>query len=204
MAEHDPDPDDGHGAGDGGRKKLSGKKLILFVVLPVVLLLLAAAGVFFSGILGGGEETAEAAADEHGGGGHEKPAADAHGAAPKEDAHGGGHGGSDGGGLMDPEGVYFFDVPDMLVNLNADGRRPTYLKISISLEVSRQSEIEKIKGVMPRILDNFQVYLRELRLEELRGSAGMHRLREELLVRVSTAAHPIRIKDVLFREMLIQ
>jgi len=57
---------------------------------------------------------------------------------------------------------------------------------------------------MPRIIDNFQVYLRELRLEDLRGSAGMYRLREELLTRVVAAAQPVRVKDVLFKEMLIQ
>ena len=39
----------------------------------------------------------------------------------------------------------------------------------------------RIEAVMPRIVDNFQIYLRELRLEDLRGSAGIYRLREELL-----------------------
>jgi flagellar FliL protein len=57
---------------------------------------------------------------------------------------------------------------------------------------------------MPRIIDNFQVYLRELRLDDLRGSAGIYRLREELLMRVNTAAQPVHVKDVLFREMLVQ
>jgi flagellar FliL protein len=57
---------------------------------------------------------------------------------------------------------------------------------------------------MPRIIDNFQVYLRELRIEDLRGSAGMYRLREELLLRVNASAAPARIVDVLFKEMLVQ
>ena len=57
---------------------------------------------------------------------------------------------------------------------------------------------------MPRIVDNFQVYLRELRLEDLRGSAGLYRLREELLSRVNIAAQPAQVNDVLFKEMLVQ
>ncbi|MFX9073467.1 flagellar basal body-associated FliL family protein, partial [Acinetobacter baumannii] len=57
---------------------------------------------------------------------------------------------------------------------------------------------------LPRIIDNFQVYLRELRLDDLKGSAGMYRLREELLLRVNMAAQPVKIKDVLFKEMLVQ
>ena len=57
---------------------------------------------------------------------------------------------------------------------------------------------------MPRIVDNFQVYLRELRIEDLQGAAGMYRLREELLSRVGKAAQPAEIVDILFKEMLIQ
>jgi len=98
----------------------------------------------------------------------------------------------------------FYDVPDMLINLNTTGRRPTFLKISISLQISREIDRAELDRIMPRIIDNFQVYLRELRLEDLRGSAGMYRLREELLTRVVAAAQPVRVKDVLFKEMLIQ
>ena len=92
----------------------------------------------------------------------------------------------------------------MLINLNTTGRRPTFLKISIALQIAREIDRTELDRIMPRIIDNFQVYLRELRLEDLRGSAGMYRLREELLTRVVAAAQPVRIKDVLFKEMLIQ
>jgi flagellar protein FliL len=57
---------------------------------------------------------------------------------------------------------------------------------------------------MPRIIDNFQVYLRELRVEDLRGSGGIYRLREELLTRVNAATAPAKVVDVLFKEMLVQ
>ncbi len=98
----------------------------------------------------------------------------------------------------------FYDLPDMLVNLNSTGRKKSYLKISVSLEVSSEKDIVHLEQVLPRIVDNFQVYLRELRIEDLRGSAGLQRLREELLLRVVTAAQPAVVRDVLFREMLIQ
>ena len=57
---------------------------------------------------------------------------------------------------------------------------------------------------MPRVVDNFQVYLRELRLEDLGGSAGLFRLKEELLFRVNRAVDPVQVTDILFREMLVQ
>jgi len=98
----------------------------------------------------------------------------------------------------------FYDLPEMLVNLNTAGRKSTFLKIKVSLELDSPEDVAKIEKVMPRIIDNFQVYLRELRVEDLKGSAGMYRLREELLKRVGAAVAPSKINDVLFKEMLVQ
>ncbi len=98
----------------------------------------------------------------------------------------------------------YYKMPEMLVNLNTSGRRTGYLKISISLEVGSEEDFAKLDAVLPRIVDGFQVYLRELRIEDLRGSAGLQRLREELFMRVANAAAPTGVRDVLFREMLIQ
>ena len=98
----------------------------------------------------------------------------------------------------------FFDLPEMLVNLNSTGRRPNFLKMQVSLELTSDADVEKLKALSPRVVDNFQVYLRELRVEDLRGSAGIYRLREELLARVNSAVRPTKVKDVLFKEMLVQ
>jgi flagellar FliL protein len=103
-----------------------------------------------------------------------------------------------------PKPAVFYNLPEMLVNLNSAGRRTSFLKISVSLELDTPADIPRIEAVMPRIVDNFQIYLRELRVEDLRGSAGLYRLREELLARVNTAAQPARVNDVLFKEMLVQ
>lgn len=98
----------------------------------------------------------------------------------------------------------YYEVPEMLVNLNTSGRRVGYLKISVSLEVGSEEDFPKLDAVLPRIVDDFQVYLRELRVEDLNGSAGLQRLREELFMRVSNAAAPTVVRNVLFRELLIQ
>jgi flagellar protein FliL len=98
----------------------------------------------------------------------------------------------------------FFDLPELLVNLNAEGRKTSFLKLAVALELESEAEIEKVEAVLPRVIDNFQVYLRELRAADIKGSAGMYRLREELLARVAVAAAPAKIKDVLFREVLVQ
>lgn len=98
----------------------------------------------------------------------------------------------------------FMNLPELIVNLNTGQRRANFLKINIALELAAQTDVPRIEAQMPRIIDTFQVYLRELRVEDLRGSAGMFRLREELLARVNAAAQPVRVTDVLFREMLVQ
>ena len=79
-----------------------------------------------------------------------------------------------------------------------------FLKLKISLELVRPEDVPKVESVMPKIIDNFQAYLRELRVEDLKGSSGMYRLREELLKRVGAAIAPATVNDVLFKEMLVQ
>jgi flagellar FliL protein len=92
----------------------------------------------------------------------------------------------------------------MLVNINTAGRTKNFLKIKVSLELNNEADINRVENVLPRIVDNFQVYLRELRLEDLQGAAGVYRLREELLNRVNAAVRPAQVKDVLFQEMIVQ
>ncbi|WP_138380199.1 flagellar basal body-associated FliL family protein [Luteithermobacter gelatinilyticus] len=157
------------------RKKISGKKIVLFIVLPALLLL---GGGSLALMLLGGEDGNDAAAGE------EQAAL----AAAKAN---------------EPTELLFLDLDPMLVNLNTAGGKPSYLKLTISLEVDKQSSLEDLQQKLPRIIDNFQVYLRELRVEDLNGSAGMFRLKEELLIRVNEAVYPTRVHDVLFKEILI-
>jgi flagellar FliL protein len=98
-----------------------------------------------------------------------------------------------------------FAMPDIVVNLNvAPGRRPSYLKLVARIEIADSRELPQMEAAVPRLQDLFTTYLRELRPEELRGSMGMHRLREELTARARVAAHPVKVTDVLFVEMLVQ
>jgi flagellar protein FliL len=104
-----------------------------------------------------------------------------------------------------PKPLVFFDLPDFLVNLNSAGsRKANFLKLSVSLQLQSAEDTVRVSAMMPRIVDNFQIYLRELRIEDLRGSDGIYRLREELLARVNAAVAPIKVTDVLFKEMLVQ
>jgi flagellar FliL protein len=108
--------------------------------------------------------------------------------------------------------VVFLDMPEIVTNLNAPGRRAVYVKLRSKLELARPEDGAAVQASMPRLMDLFQTYLREVRPEELRGSAGTQRLREELVARANIAvaqagrgdAQQIRVNDVLFVEILVQ
>ena len=100
--------------------------------------------------------------------------------------------------------AYFYDLPEMTVNLSSKNRRAQYLRIKVSLEMLSEAQAKKVEPFMPRVLDAFQVYLRELRTSDLEGSAGLFRLKRELLKRINDAIYPVKVNDILFKEILIQ
>lgn len=98
----------------------------------------------------------------------------------------------------------YYTLPDFLMNLNAGGKYTSFLKATIVLEIPRESDIPIVEAKLPKLLDAFNTYLRELRPSDLAGSAGLQRLREELLLRATKALDPVKVNDVLFKEILVQ
>lgn len=100
--------------------------------------------------------------------------------------------------------VLFYNVPSILVNLNAPPGEAHYLKLRVSVQLSSHAAKERMRKVQPRVLDSFETYLRQLRPSDLNGAAGLYRLKEELLLRVNKALQPLRAQDVLLQQMLVQ
>jgi flagellar protein FliL len=146
----------------------------LVVIALPVLLVLVAGGLWFSGVLPRMLGLA-----------HEPP----HGARQEN---------------APPAAPIYVEIPELVANLNGNPRRPAYIKVKPRLEVAKQEDVARVQSAMPRLLDMFQTFLRETRPEELRGSAGIHRLREELIARANIAVPGGGVTDVLFTEMLIQ
>lgn len=194
------------GEGAPAKKKLP----LLFIIIPAALV-----------VLGGGGGAAfmlmqpkSAAAEE----GHGE-AAGGHGAEKKSGGHGaekkkggGGHGGGAEGeadpalGVITsgPDGVTFYTMPDMVMNIQSSEGRPTYLKLKLTLEMQDAELATHLQEEMPRMKDMFQSFLRELRPEDLAGSAGSFQLRAEILRRVNLIAAPGKVDAVLIEEMLVQ
>ncbi len=100
--------------------------------------------------------------------------------------------------------LLFVELDEQRFNLNTGGQGTSFLSAKIILEVDRESYKADLEAKMPRILDEFNTYMRELRPEDLDGSAGIFRLKEELLMRINQAVAPTRVKDVLFQQFLVQ
>ena len=98
----------------------------------------------------------------------------------------------------------YYDLDEMTVNLSTASKRNSYLKLKLALELGAPEDSETLPNVLPRVVDQFQIYLRGVRVEDLQGSDGLQRLREELLLRAQKAAAPARVKDVLFKVVQIQ
>ena len=155
-------------------KKKGIPKLFIFIGAAVVVVLLGGASLFFVMSSSGAPD---AAAEEHG----ETAAA----GAPSHD-------------------TFIFNLPPMMVNLNSDGSNQSFMKLTIALEVADEEMMAQIQPRLAKVVDAFQVYLRELRKSDLEGSAGLYRLKEELLRRVNLAIYPAHVESVLFKEILVQ
>ncbi len=162
--------------GEEGKKK-GGSKLILIIVIVLVLLGGAGGGAFFF-MSQGGE--------------HEEEVSEEETVSPEELAK------------EEMQNIAFYEVPNIVVNLSSVGGTTHYLKIKLTMEIGSELDLPKLEKLMPRVIDDFQVYLRQLRVEDLQGSAGIYRLKEALLMRANQSAQPIEVQNILITEMLIQ
>ena len=96
-------------------------------------------------------------------------------------------------------------MPKLIVNLaGTEGQRSPYMELELTLESSSAATFNRVPDLMPRLKDQLNSFLRELRVEDLNGSTGTWRLRRELLNRFNTAMDPKKVDAVLIESMLIQ
>jgi flagellar FliL protein len=191
------DHPEGEEGAKSAKKKKSKKKLLMLVGLVVLLAAGGGGAVVMLKKPPEGAEGAEGA--EHAEGKEHGKKSDKKKHASKDGKKEGKHG-KDGKEVPS----VFVTLPDIAVNLAGSAKHTSFLKIKINLEVADEHTAKVVKDVTPRIVDSFQLYLRQLRIEDLQGSAGMYRLREELLSRVNKVAEPAEVEDVLFAEFFAQ
>lgn len=102
-----------------------------------------------------------------------------------------------------PDGVVFYTMPDIVVNMQTPEGKATFLKLRLTLELPDEAVASELDPNLPRLQDMFQTFLRELRPEDLSGSQGSYQLRMEILRRVNLVIAPSKVNAVLIEEMLI-
>lgn len=180
----DADKPEAEGAPPAAKNKK--KKLIIIGAAAAVALLGGGGGAYM--MFGGAPAKAEAGA-EHG----EKPEAEAE--------EGGEEGGEGGHGEKKNEPL---DVPPLLVNLRTADGAAHFLKVHVMLVPGPKAAGEELKNSLPELLDAYQPFLRELRPEDLSGSAAVFRIKEELLVRSRDTIGAGKVKEILVQDLIQQ
>lgn len=199
--EDKPNEDGNDAEGSGGAESEDGEaegeakggkgKLIIIIAAAAVVLISIPLALFFLGFFGGSEEAEEEASPIT------KESEDLPSTEDELVRYD-----EDGNPII--EQTIYYDMEEFIVNLNVGSNRPSFLKMTLSLELPGELHVAPIESKLPRIRDSFQIYLRELRTDDLQGSAGIYRLREELLLRINKIVHPAKVNDILFKEILIQ
>ncbi len=197
------------------KKKMAGKTLVLFIVLPAVIVL-GGGGAAAMMLLGGGKKTEVADAAHGGEGEHKKEKPDKK--PEKKEDHGASGGGGEHAAAGGAEGAAadvgaltvgedgepsYYALPKMIVNLAGSGNQSQLLELVLTLEASDASAFDSVPTEMPRLRDAFQSFLRELRVEDINGSAGSYRLRIELLKRFNIVMAPAKADAVLIESFLV-
>jgi len=173
---------------EGGKKKLGIMKLALFIGLPVLILVLGGAAAFLL-LSGGGDDE------------HQVAELDEHGEVVSNDGHGGGN----------EEDPYIAALPDLIVSITDANGRNSLLTLQLSFETPDEhlggalveSDGETLTADGRRLVDLYMGFLRELRPEDLAGSAGYQRIRMELLRRAQLVLGEEQVSAVLITNILI-
>ncbi len=120
---------------------------------------------------------------------------------PKDEDHAAEELGEDGKAAAQ---TTYYTMPQFLVNLNTSGKSSSFLKTTVVLELNGLADVVVVEANLPRLNDAMNTYLRELRASDLAGSAGIQRLREELLLRANKSLSPVKVNNILFKEIVIQ
>ncbi|WP_121629562.1 flagellar basal body-associated FliL family protein [Tropicibacter alexandrii] len=97
--------------------------------------------------------------------------------------------------------VAFIEVPQLTISLgpNSNAR---HLRFRASLEVPQQYTAE-VEGILPRIQDVLNSYLRALEPRDIEDPGSLVRLRGQMLRRVKLVAGEGRVRDLLVLEFVL-
>jgi flagellar FliL protein len=98
----------------------------------------------------------------------------------------------------------YIEVPAVTVNLRGVDGNARFLKLRFIIVAADAGKVARIEERLPAVLDALQPFLRELRPEDLAGSAAVFRIKEEMMARSADVLGAGVVSDVLIQELLQQ
>jgi len=106
--------------------------------------------------------------------------------------------------IPDPPAGSLCDLPEILANLEGSGSRAQFIKIEVTLQLGDVAGRTWCRDSLAPVVQVVAGFFKGRRAEDLRGSAALIRLRGELLARIAAVVGPGVVRDVLFRNVLVQ
>ncbi|AGH49090.1 flagellar basal body-associated protein FliL [Sphingomonas sp. MM-1] len=98
----------------------------------------------------------------------------------------------------------YVEVPPMIVNLRSSDAQARFLNLRFIIVAADAGKSEKVRQKLPVILDALQPFLRELRPDDLNGSAAVFRVKEEMMSRATNVLGVGVVRDVLIQDLVQQ
>lgn len=97
------------------------------------------------------------------------------------------------------------DVPEFTINMLSEDENAThFMKIKLAVELAHKTDVANTNVLLPRLQDDWNTFLRQMRPGDMQGSAALQRLKEGLLRRATQSLDPVPVKAVYIRELLVQ
>lgn len=97
--------------------------------------------------------------------------------------------------------LLYYTLPEITANLRT---KNGFMKISLILEYYDKANEKIIEEKIPLIVDQLQLFLRDLQKDDLLGTAMLTKLKESILIRINNILAPVKINAVLLRDLLVQ
>ena len=98
----------------------------------------------------------------------------------------------------------YIEVPPIIVNLRSGDGQPRFLRLRFIIVAADAGQVNRINDRLPVVLDALQPFLRELRPDDLNGSAAVFRIKEAILARATQALGTGTVRDVLIQDLVQQ
>ena len=149
--------------------------------------MLFVAGALVVGLLGGGAGgylVGSAAATAPG---HQEQAAAGHGAEAEA-----------------PTPSIYVGLPKIRTNIASARCRGLYIDLEVTAAVGSEEEAAVLRAAADHIKDGMTEYARTVTKEDLEGREGSERLRTNVQAVIDNAIQPARVREVLFKEFVLQ